>query len=129
MALPTKLARRPLYQHGILKDAEFEVVESDSKWLGLMERAYGAPRYDSYFQKHYQLTRTVWNRERNLSPVIVLSGLRFHAIPNLLSLRFFAHVRIHEAQKARAAGDLSRAERLLGEVDAFGTRMAERKRS
>jgi tetratricopeptide (TPR) repeat protein len=116
---------RPLYQHGILKDAEFEVVESDSKWLGLMERAYGAPRYDSYFQKHYQLTRAVWNRERGLSPVIVLSGLRFHAIPNLLSLRFFAHVRIHEAQKARAAGDLGRAERLLGEVDAFGTRMAD----
>jgi len=116
---------RPLYQHGILKDAELEVVESDSKWMGLMERAYGAPRYDSYFQKHYQLTRTVWNRERNLSPAIILSGLRSHAIPNLLSLRFFAHVRIHEAQKARAAGDLSHAESLLGEVDAFGTRMAD----
>src|SRR5580704_17026878 len=93
--------------------------------MGLMERAYDAPRYDSYFQKHYQLTRTVWNRDRNLSPVIALSGLWSHAIPNLLSLRFFAHVRIHEAQKARASGDLSRAERLLVEVDAFGTRMAE----
>jgi tetratricopeptide (TPR) repeat protein len=116
---------RPLYRRGIPTDAEFEVVESDSKWMGLMERAYGAPRYDSYFQKHYQLTRTVWNRERNLSPVIALSGLRSHAIPNLLSLRFFARVRIHEAQKVRAAGDLSRAERLLGEVDAFGTRMAD----
>ena len=116
---------RPPYQHGILKDAELEVVESDSKWMGLMERAYGAPRYDGYFQKHYQLTRTVWNRERNLSPVVVLSGLRSHAIPNLLSLRFFAHVRIHKAQKARAAGDLSRAERLLGEVDALGTRMSD----
>src|SRR5580704_14007797 len=93
--------------------------------MGLMERAYGAPRYDSYFQKHYELTRTVWNRDRNLSPVIALSGLRSHAIPNLLSLRFFAHLRIHEAQKARAAGDLSREERLLGEMDAFGTRMAD----
>ena len=116
---------RLLYQHGTPKDADFEVVESDSKWMGLMERAYGAPRYDSYFQKHYELTRTVWNRDRNLSPVIALSGLRSHAIPNLLSLRFFAHLRIHEAQKARAAGDLSRAERLLGEMDAFGTRMAD----
>ena len=116
---------RPLYRRGIPKDAEFEVVESDSKWMGLMERAYGAPRYDSYFQKHYQLTRTVWNRERNLSPVIALSGLWSHAIPSLQNLMFFAHVRIHEAQKARAAGDLSRAERLLGEVDAFGTRMAD----
>jgi hypothetical protein len=115
---------RPLYQHGILKDREFEVVESDSKWMGLMARAYGAPRYDSYFQKHYQLTRTVWNRERSLSPVIVLSGLWSNAIPNLHNMMFFARVRIHEAQKARAAGDLSRAERLLGELDAFGTRMS-----
>jgi hypothetical protein len=116
---------RPLYQHGILKDREFEVVESDSKWMGLMARAYGAPRYDSYFQKHYQLTRTVWNRERSLSPVIVLSGLWSNAIPNLHNMMFFARVRIHEAQKARAAGDLSRAERLLGELDAFGTRMSD----
>jgi len=115
----------PLYQHGILKDAEFELVESDSKWMGLMERGFGAPRYDSYVQKHYRLTRTVWNRDKNLSPKIVLYGLWYHAIPSLLNLRFFGRVKIHEAQKARAAGDLSRAESLLGEVDAFGTRMAD----
>jgi len=118
------LRTRPLYQRGIPKDAEFEVAEGDSKWLVLMEHAFGAPRYDSYFQRHYQLTRTVWNREKNLSPMIVFSGLRSHAIPSLQNLMFFAHVKIHEAQKARAAGDLSRAERLLGEVDAFGARMA-----
>ena len=50
-----------LYAHGTPKDADFEVL-ADSKWKLLMERAYGAPRYDSYFQKHYQLTRAVWNR-------------------------------------------------------------------
>lgn len=116
---------RPLYQHGILKDAEFEVVESDSKWMGLMERAFGAPRYDSYVQKHYRLTRTVWNRDKNLSPKIVLYGLWYHAIPSLLNLTFFERVKIHEAQKARVAGDLSRAERLLGELDAFGMRIAD----
>jgi tetratricopeptide (TPR) repeat protein len=116
---------RPLYRDGILKDAELEVLESDSKWMALMERALGAPRYDSYFQRHYQLTRTMWNREKNLSPAIVLSGLWSHAIPNLLNLRFIAHVKIHEAQKALTAGDLGRAESLLGEVDAFGTRMAD----
>jgi len=116
---------RPFYRRGIPKDAEFEVAESDSKWMALMERAYGAPRYDSYFQRHYQLTRTVWNREKNLSPAIVFSGLRSHAIPSLGNLYLFADVKIHEAQKARAAGDVKRAESLLGEVDAFGIRMAD----
>jgi hypothetical protein len=113
-----------LYDHGWPKDADFEVAESDSKWMELMERAFGAPRYDGYFQRHYQLTRTLWNRDKNLSPTIVLSGLWSHAIPNLLNLRIFADVKIHEAQKARAAGDLKRAESLLNEVDTFALRMA-----
>jgi hypothetical protein len=116
---------RPFYRRGIPKDAEFEVAESDSKWMALMERAYGAPRYDSYYQRHYKLTRTVWNREKNLSPAIVFSGLRSHTIPSLGNLELFADIKIHEAQKARAAGDVKRAESLLSEVDAFGIRMAD----
>jgi hypothetical protein len=114
-----------LYQHGVPKDADFEAVESDSKWMALMERAYGAPRYDSYFQRHYRLTRAVWNREKNLSPAIFLSGLWSHTVPSLLNLRMFADVKIHEAQKARAAGDLKRAKSMLDEVDSFGIRMAD----
>jgi hypothetical protein len=114
-----------LYQHGAPKDADFEAVESDSKWMALMERAYGAPRYDSYFQRRYRLTRAVWNREKNLSPAIYLSGLWSHTVPSLLNLRMFADVKIHEAQKARAAGDLKRAKSLLDEVDSFGIRMAD----
>jgi hypothetical protein len=112
------------YQHGSPKDADFELLETDSKWMALMESALAAPRYDSYFQRHYQLTRILWNREKDLSPVIVVSGLSSHAIPNLLNLRIFSQVKILEAQKARTAGDFKRAESLLHEVDAFGMRMA-----
>jgi hypothetical protein len=116
---------RSLYKHRAPKDEDFEAAESDSKWMALMERAYGAPRYDSYFEKYSQLTRIVWTREKNLSPVVVLSGLRSHAIPNLLNVRNFADVKIHEAQKARVAGEWKRAESLLDEVDAFGMRMTD----
>ncbi|HMI53326.1 MAG TPA: hypothetical protein VK525_17565 [Candidatus Saccharimonadales bacterium] len=112
--------------HGLgMKDADFEALESNAKWMGLMDRAFRAPRYDSYFDKHCQLTRAVWNREKNLSPMVVLSGLWTHAIPSLLSLRVFSEAKIHEAQKARAAGDLKRAESLLNQVDEFGIRMAD----
>src|SRR5258707_2867322 len=37
---PTSI--RTLYQHGLPKDADFEDLQSDSKWMALMERAYGA---------------------------------------------------------------------------------------
>ena len=113
------------FGHNAMKDPDFQAVESNSKWMELMERAYESPRYDSYFQRHVQLTRTVWNREKNLSPTVVLFGLWSHAIPNLLNLRVFADVKIHEAQKARAAGDLKRAESLLNEVNTFGVRMVD----
>jgi hypothetical protein len=116
---------RRLYQHGTPKDADFELAESDSKWMALMEQAYSAPRYDSYFEKHCQLTRVVWTREKNLTPMTVLSGLWSHAIPNLLNVRNFADIKIHEARKARVAGDWNRAENLLDEVDAFGMRMTD----
>lgn len=124
-ALADSRVEKLYFGHGAPKDVDFEAVKSESQWMALMEHAFGAPRYDSYFQKHWQLTRMVWNRDKNLSPVIVLSGLRSHAIPNLLNLQIFADVKIHEAQKARAAADLKRAESLLGEVDAFGIRMAD----
>ncbi len=114
-----------LYAHGTPKAADFEVLEAASKWKLLMERAYGAPRYDSYFQKHCQLTRAVWNRERNLPPTFIFSGLWSHAIPDLLNLRSFAEFKMHQARKARAAGDLQRAESLIGEVDVFALRMAD----
>jgi tetratricopeptide (TPR) repeat protein len=113
------------YGHGAPKDTDFDAVESNSKWMELMERAYESPRYDSYFQRHVQLTRRVWNRETNLSPMVVLSGLWYHGIPSLLNLRIFAEVKIHDAQKARAAGDLKRAESLLNQVNTFGVRMTD----
>jgi hypothetical protein len=113
-----------LYAHGTPKDADFEVL-ADSKWKLLMERAYGAPRYDSYFQKHYQLTRAVWNRERNLPPTFIFSGLWSHAIPDLQNLMSFAKFKMYQARKTRAAGDLHRAESLIGEVDVFALRMAD----
>jgi hypothetical protein len=49
MGLRIRLSRQTLavldalLGRGILKDAEFEVVESDSRWISLMERACGAP--------------------------------------------------------------------------------------
>jgi hypothetical protein len=117
----------PLYEHGVRGDGPRELLASDPKWMALMERASAAPRYDSYFQRHYQLARTVWNRERNLPPTIVLYGMWQHALPNLFNIRTYSEIEIAEAQKAQETGDSKRAESLLSGVDAFGMRMADSK--
>jgi len=113
------------YDQGGKIEGPREFLASDPKWMALMERASKAPRYDSYVHRHYQLARTVWNRERNLPPTIVLYGMWQHALPNLLNIRTYSEIEIAEAQKAREAGDSKRAESLLGGVDAFGMRMAD----
>jgi len=132
-AVPDLLAADALMQRrvgrpfggGATEDTLIKTFGSDSEWVALMERAFRAPRYDSYFQNHYQLTRMVWSREEYLSPAVVLYPLSSHAFPDLLNIRIYSEVKVQQAQSARAAGDLERAESLLGEVDAFGMRMAD----
>ena len=98
-------------------------LANDPEWMALMERAYAAPRYDGYYNRHFQLANAVWNRERQLSLGMVLRQLWSHPIPNLMNLRQFADIQADRAKRAYALGDLAEAERLLGGVDAFGERM------
>ena len=60
-AVPQLLVADAQVQARIETDLEREVkidkirqrLESDSNWLVLMDSAYAAPRYDSYFQRHF----------------------------------------------------------------------------
>ena len=100
-------------------------LESDSNWLALMDSAYAAPRYDSYFQRHFELARTVWNREKSLPPTTVLYGIWQHGFPNMLTFRLYCDIKIQQSQTAQASGDTKRAESTLASLDMFGMRMAE----
>jgi hypothetical protein len=104
------------------KDEE-ALLASDPNWMALMEQALTAPRYDSYLERHYQLAGSVWKRERYLPPSVVIGGLWNEAIPNLLNLRTFSNIQAREAEKAAAAGDWNKAERLLGELDSLSERI------
>jgi hypothetical protein len=103
------------------------LLASDADWMGLMGEAFTARRYDDYLQRHSELTSSVWSRERFLPAPVVLEGLFAHAIPNLLNLITFSNIQIREAEKAVAAGDWNKADRLLGEVDCFGERVVSAK--
>jgi hypothetical protein len=115
-----------IYQHRSPTTTELEAnLERDPAWMALMAQAFAAPRYDTYYQRHAELAGAVWNRERDMSPTVVLSGLASHAIPNLMNMRLYAETRFQEARKAFAAGDVQKAEAIAGEVDSFGQRMAD----
>jgi hypothetical protein len=74
-------------------------------------------------ERHYQLASTVWKRERYLPLSVVIGGLWNEAIPNLMNLRTFSNIQAREAEKAAAAGDWNKAERLLDELDSFSERI------
>ncbi len=132
-AVPELLAADALVQprlsaflmHGGNNAQARQLLASDATWMALMEHAYAAPRYDSYLQRHIQLARTIWNREKNLPPTTVLYGIWQHAFPNLLTLRIYCDIRIQQARTAREAGDTKRAESLLEGLDTFGMTMAD----
>jgi hypothetical protein len=114
-----------VYRQGANLKEDRELLRGNPKWCALMERAFAAPRYDSYVPKHHQLVRTVWNRNKNLPATVVVTALWAHAIPNLLNMKNFATIRMEDADKVAAAGDLPRAEELLGGLEAFGSRMSD----
>jgi tetratricopeptide (TPR) repeat protein len=106
-------------------DKDYAGLANNPQWVALMEKAYAAPKYDSYLQKHFQLIRMAWERDRNLAPEIFLVGMWSHAIPDLRLVRVYGDMQIHEAKKAQAAGDRQEAERLANQVAEFGTRMGD----
>jgi hypothetical protein len=127
-SVPILLAADALVEPKLSPDyrlEDFEKLKSDRQWMAVMERAYEAPRYDSYLQKHFQLMRMAWERNPNLPPEILFYGMWSHALPDLQRLRIYGDFRLREAKKAQAAGDWEQAEKLANQVGAFATRMAE----
>jgi hypothetical protein len=102
-----------------------DALTSNPRWLALMDKAFHAPRYDSYYSLHRELNREAWRRYPDLPFTSVFEGIGAHAIPNLFYIRTFSKFLVQEAEKERVAGHLEKAEELLREVDAFGSHMQQ----
>jgi hypothetical protein len=89
-----------------------------------MERAFSSPRYDSYVNRHWQLTREVWSREHSFSPAVVFYSFWSHSIPDMSSIEAYARIQYREAREALQAGHADQAEALLKQVDSFARLMA-----
>ena len=107
-----------------LKNDDLESnLAGDAKWVELMGSAFRAPRYDTYYDRHRELSREVWSRERGLGIAPVAYSLWSHSIPSIQEVLAYADLRIRGANEESAANHPERAEQILRGVRSFGERM------
>jgi hypothetical protein len=112
-------------QHSLTPQATEAALAANSEWVTHMDRAFRAPRYDSYFNRRWQLTHEVWNSNPNVSVALIFNSLWSQPFPDFLSIKSYADILMQKAHQASDAGHPEQAESLLREVDSFGRRVTE----
>ncbi|HTP68234.1 MAG TPA: hypothetical protein VMJ35_04960 [Dongiaceae bacterium] len=96
-----------------------------SQWAKYMSLAFQAPRYDSYLNRHLDLTREGWRRAPEVPATLVAYSVWSHHIPNLLQIRSYARWRLRDARAAATAGHPSDSQAIVNEVVDFGRTMTK----
>jgi hypothetical protein len=104
--------------------AMLENAAKDTEWVLAMQKAFAAPRYDSYFARRFELERT-WLRQNHYDkPAIVLVSAAAYPIPNLLQIRTYADLAVEKLGKEQEdAGHLPQAMDDYWTVQRMGQRM------
>lgn len=98
-------------------------LEKRTEWAAAMERAYTAPRYDTYVQRRFELERRVLREQGWASPSTMLLFVFTYPIPNLLNIREYADLRVGYGGRAEQAGRMEEALGHYRTVGTFGRRM------
>jgi len=97
--------------------------EQNSAWMAAMERAFAAPRYDSYTGRVFELYRTVASRYKFREPVILLNLLTKSALPNLEAIMMYSKAELERAESLERDGNRAEAAGLYWRLAAFGEEM------
>jgi hypothetical protein len=90
-----------------------------------MDKAFNAPRYDSFNIRRFDLERTVLHSRGYDTPARMLMYVASYPIPNLLNIRQYADLRInHLGKNAEKAGKTKDALDQYWTVAHFGERMS-----
>jgi len=101
-----------------------QALEQRTEWRAAMERAYAAPRYDTYIQKRFELERAVLREKGMASPPAMLIFVFTYPIPNLLNVREYGDFRaVYLGARAERAGRAQEALAHYRAVATFGRRM------
>jgi hypothetical protein len=111
-------------RHAGAIDAYPDALISTAGWVAEMDKAFQAPRYDSYFRRHEELAREGWNKNPNLSPGLIAHSLWARRVRNFLQLQTYTNLRVREALQANTLGNGKEAEITLGEITQLGRKMA-----
>ena len=103
---------------------DLEGIAQETEWRGVMQKAFAAPRYDSYVQREFDLERQ-WLLENNLAkPATVLLMTSAYPIPNLMNIRMYSNLLVKKLGKeAEAAGHEAEAMSYYWTVAHMGERM------
>lgn len=96
-------------------------LASDAGWLTAMQRAFAAPRYDSYVQHRYELDRRVVERHGLRMP-FALTLVR-HVVPNTVNIVAYGDLLMERAAEAQRRGNPRAAEGAYRQALIFGGRM------
>jgi tetratricopeptide (TPR) repeat protein len=106
---------------GVIPGAEADSLEGsllkDSEWLSDMDKAFRAPRFDSYFERHEELAREGWKKTPGLSPGLIANSLWTHSIPDLPMIQAYTGSRVRQTT---SSGGIREAELTLNELIALG---------
>ena len=95
-----------------------------TEWCQAMQRAYTAPRYDTYAARRFELERT-WLQQNHLDkPAIVLLSALESPLPNLLHIRLYANLLVDKyGKEAEDAKHMPEALGYYWTVEHFAARM------
>ncbi|HEX7287264.1 MAG TPA: hypothetical protein VF532_13845 [Candidatus Angelobacter sp.] len=92
-------------------------------WRATMERAYAAPRCDSYFNRRMQLERSVLLKLKQERPLAFLNQMYWLAIPQWSNNKQYSDLLLQEGDNALRAGDPNKAAESYWQVARFAERM------
>jgi hypothetical protein len=88
-----------------------------------MERAYAAPRYDSYFNRQLQLERAVLLKLKQEKPLAFLNTMYWLAIPLWYNTKQYSDLLLKEGDDALRAGDSAQAANSYWQAAHFAERV------
>ena len=96
----------------------------DPRWLELMNRAFAAPVYDTYFARRLDLDLQVMQRLGVIDPQLATTAYLYDdVLPSILNWREYADLRLAQGEEAERAGKWEVAAREYWAVAQFGQRV------
>jgi hypothetical protein len=116
-------ARRALIRNGTKIEWEKEITRN-SRWLAEMERAFSAPRFDSYVLAEFQLVRAISEKYGIEDPDPTLYILMHARVFRFEMLEAYVNHLMDVGAEAEVFGNTSAAASLYGQILAFAERLS-----